>query len=696
MPSPVPPSPPLRSAAPPRLVERLRCWAPGIVLLAMTLAVYLPCLRGPLLWDDLDWLAHGEWNLRNAAGLWRIWTVPGSIQQYYPLTATTFWLDYQIWGKDTTLPHHLENVLLHGGGAVLFWLLLARLRVRGAWLAAAVYAAHPVMAESVAWITERKNVLCSFFSLAALLAHGAGAGWWPSRWRSRPAAVILAVLLFLLALLAKISAAVLPAAVLVIGWWQSGRVRWKADGLRVLPWLAAVAMLAPITHHLEQEQVLYGDPIGELTWAERWLLAGQLPWFYLGKLLWPRHLCVLYEPWTLQPGLWWHWAGWAGLPLLTGVLLWRRRRGALALLMLFGGTLFPVLGFFEVNGMKYAWAADRWVYLPALAFCAGTGVALARLPGRWPRAVAVALILALLSGACWRQAALYGDMDRFWQAAIAGNSRPWKARNDYGSQLLDAGRPQEALEQFQEATRLFPGYASAFVNLANAQEALGRSGEALSSIEQALALQPENNAAMQYNKAVILDRLGRPEPAEAALREAIRQKPDFFAAHNDLGNKLLLSGRLDEASACFQTLLKLRPGNAKVLTSIGNIHFLRGETGPALASFDAALRDDPELVSALANSAWILATTPEERWRDSAKALAQAEKAVRLSDRQDPGMLQILAAAHADGGDFDQAAEVAREAALLADRQGKAALAQSLRAMAGQFARKQPYRLTPP
>ncbi len=666
-----------------------------MVLLAMALTAYYPCLRGPLLWDDLDWLIHGEWNLRDSAGLWRIWTVPGSIQQYYPVTATTFWLDYQLWGKDATFPHHLENVLLHGAGAVLFWRLLARLQARGAWLAAAVYAVHPVMVESVAWITERKNVLCSFFALAALLAHGSGAGWWRDQTRKLPFASILAALLFFLALLSKISAAVLPAVVLVIGWWRCGGLRWKEDGLRVLPWLVLVAVLVPVTHRLEQEQVLHGDQIAALTWPEKWLLAGQLPWFYFWKLLWPRHLCVLYESWTPLPGLWWHWTGWVGLLLLPAWLLWSGRRGTLALLLLFIGPLVPVLGFFEVNGMKYALVADRWVYLPALAFCAGAGMVLGRVPGPKPRAAIAAFLLAILGGLCWQQAALYGDMDRFWQAAIAGNSRPWKARNDYGSQLLDVNRHQEAEAQFQEAARLFPDYAAAYVNLANAQSEQGRRTEALTSVEKAISLQPENNAAMHYNKAVILDQLGRPQESEDALREAIRQKPDFFAAHNDLGNKLLLNRRLDEAMACFQRLLELRPGNAKALTSIGNINYLRGETGAALASFEAALRDDPDLVSTLANSAWLLATTPESELRDAPKALARARRSVEASGGQDPGMLQILAAAHADMGEFEQAARVAAEAARLADTQGKQAMALSLREMEKLFTQKQPYRLAP-
>ena len=661
--------------------------------MAMTMLVYLPCLHGPLLWDDTDWLQGIDWNLRNAAGLWRMWSQPGSIQQYYPVTATTFWFDYQFWGPGATFGPHLENVLLHGGGAVLLWRLLTRLQVRGAWLAAALYALHPVMAESVAWITERKNVLASFFALAALLAHGTAARWWPPAKPSPPwTATLLAGLCFLLAMLSKISVAVLPAVVLVIGAWRSGGLRWKQDGVRMLPWLALVVALMPVTHALEQEQMQHGDLLPLLTWAERLLLAGQLPWFYLGKLLWPQSLCLIYEKWTLHPEVWWHWTGHVVILLGLATLLWKRWSGALALSLLFLGTLFPVLGFFEVNGMKYAWAADRWVHLSSLPVFAAVAHGWQRLP--WPRVrlLLASLGLCLLAALTWKQAGLYGDLDRFWQAAIAGNRTPWKAHNDYGGQLLDAGRNAEAASQFEAALRLLPGYAAAHVNLASALDSLGRHEEALAEMDRALAAQPENNAAMHYNRAVILDHLQRGGEAEAALREAIRQKPDFFAAHNDLGNKLLLSGRWDEARQCFDKLLELRPGDAKALTSIGNTHFLKGDTAAALAAFDDALQDDPGLLSALANSAWILSITPDDSLRAPAKALARAAQVVELTQRQDPGMLQIWAAALADSGDFAQAAAMAREGAQLARTQGKDALAVSLEDLAQLFDQGRPYR----
>lgn len=652
--------------------------------MVMTVIVYLPCLNGPLLWDDKDWFGAMDWNLRGGQGLWRLWTVPESIQQYYPVTAMSFWIDHQLWGK-WTLPAHLENVLIHGASAVLFWMLLKRLRLRGAWLAAASFAVHPVMVESVAWITERKNVLCTFFALLALLCHGAGAGWWESPWKNKTVkAAVLAFACFTLALLSKVSAVVLPGVVLVIGWWVAKQVRWKVDGLRVLPWLIVSIPLIVLTSKIENAQIEGGDLFRALPFSDRLRLAGQLPWFYFGKLLWPAHLCVLYEKWPLAA---WQWVGLAMLLVTMALLVWRRWHGALTLVLVFIGTLFPLLGFFEVNGMKYAWAADRWAYLPGMAVCVGVAFLLVRLP----RGMSAALLI--ISGVLtWRQAGLYASVDGFWQAAIAGNATPWKAHNDYGSQLIDEKRHAEARVQFEAALKSYPDYVAAMVNLASSLQELGYNAQAIEWLDRAIALHPEKCAVAHYNKAIVFEAMQRREDAAASFEAAIAQKPDFFAAHNDLGNLLLVTGKYDEARACFLKLLELRPGNAKALTSLGNIHFMQGDTGRALDYFMKALQSDPDMTSTLANTAWILATTADDALRDASKALQHASRAAELSKRDDPSILQVLAGAQAAAGEFDQAVTTAIEAAKLARAKGNEGLATSIEAMQRQFEQKQPYR----
>ena len=152
-------------------------WSLALVLALVTFVAYLPALSGNFVWDDDSWTTGIPQLLRDLSGLRSIWCQPTALQQYYPLTATTFWLDYHLWGF-WTLPYHVENVLLHVLAALLFWRLLSRLEVPGAWLAAAIFAVHPVMVESAAWITERKNVLSLVLYLSALMVYRRWASFW--------------------------------------------------------------------------------------------------------------------------------------------------------------------------------------------------------------------------------------------------------------------------------------------------------------------------------------------------------------------------------------------------------------------------------------------------------------------------------------------------------------------------------------
>src|ERR1035437_5173092 len=205
----------------------------GLLLVAATLLAYLPALRGQFIWDDDSWTTKISGLLRDASGLWTMWSTPGALQQYYPLTGTTFWLDYHLWGF-WTLPYHVENVLLHACAALLFWRVLLRLQVPGARLAAAIFALHPVLVESAGWITERKNVLSLVLYLGALLAYGRFACFWTTdNGTASPGttsssrhwgAFALALLLFVAADLSKATAFSLPAVLLLVCWWkQIGR-----------------------------------------------------------------------------------------------------------------------------------------------------------------------------------------------------------------------------------------------------------------------------------------------------------------------------------------------------------------------------------------------------------------------------------------------------------------------------------------
>ena len=664
----------------------------GLGLVVLALAAFVPAFSGPEIWDDKDWLtnAYGLYAAPNA--LWRIWTDPGSVQQYYPVTTTSFWLDYLLWGAGRTGPLHVENAFLHGLSAVGFWILLSRLGLRHGWFAAALFAVHPMMAESVAWITERKNVLCTLFGILALFGHGSAVGWWASKGKGTLWMHGLAFGAFSLAMLSKVGAVTLIGVVLVLSWWRTGSLEWRRHVLPLFPWLAVSIPLILITGRLETDMVLKGDITSSLPWLDRIVLAGQLPWIYLTKLIWPSDLRVFYTKWALDAGVWWHWAGLAGIAMLFALCFRSNKRGALALMLIFLGTLFPLLGIFTVNGFKYAWLADRWCYVPAMAVFAAAGLALDWVPLRAIRVFAVTTTLFILTALCRQRSALYADVDVFWQDAISRHDAPWKAHNDYGSQLMDMHSHAEAVRQFRKALEVKPDYAGCYVNLANALEAMGLREDALRHLEKALELQPEHNSIIHYNKAIVLERLGRTEEALSAYSRAHELKPDFTAAWNDRGNLLLLNRRYEEALQCFRHILEVEPFNAKARTSVGNVHFFQSQHAPALEAFKQAIAIEPELVSALTNCAWIMSTSGDGALRNGPEALRLARKAAKLTMFDDPSILQVLAAAYAESGDFEAAVEVSKQGQLLAQRQGKTGLAESIRASEAEFAQERPYR----
>ncbi|MDI1318806.1 MAG: hypothetical protein PSW75_01255, partial [bacterium] len=355
-----PSPPPAASPARADVGSWLAGWWCALVFL-LILVAYLPALSGGLLWDDNGHITRTD--LRSWEGLFRIWSEIGATQQYYPLLHSAFWLEHHLWG-DATLGYHLLNVLLHATTACLFGRLLQRLAVPGAWLAALLFALHPVCVESVAWISEQKNTLSAVFYLAAALAY--------LRFddgERTPRRYVLATGLFVLALLTKSVTATLPAALLVVGWWRRGRLDWRRDVRPLLPWFVLAGASGLFTAHFESALIGAQGADFNLGVLQRCLLAGRVVWFYLGKLAWPADLIFIYPRWTIDTAVWWQWLfPLAGLALLGGLAWWSRQsRGPLAAALLFGGTLFPVLGFVNVYPFVFSFVADHFQYLASLA-----------------------------------------------------------------------------------------------------------------------------------------------------------------------------------------------------------------------------------------------------------------------------------------------------------------------------------------
>ena len=583
----------------PKTIWRTRVAGAALIILFTVLA-YLPALSGKFVWDDDSWTTAITPLLRDFAGLRTIWCQPTALQQYYPLSGTTFWMDYHLWGF-RPLPYHVENLLLHIIAALLFWKILRRLQVPGAWLGGAIFALHPVMVESVAWITERKNVLSLVLFLGALLAYLRYVPRVP-RPRSAPAQhanapplaqldhstffYVLAFGLFAAALLAKATAFSLPAVILVIGWWQRGRLQWRRDILPTLPFFVTLIGFCLGTAWLEKNHVGAKGPEWMLTFPERCLIAGRVFWFYIGKLVCPGQLCFVYPRWQVNPAIWWQWLyPVTAVVAVVGLWWWRKRigRGPLAAVLIYVGTLFPVLGFMNAYFMRYSFVCDHWVYLSSLGLIAlGVGL-VARVVERLRAPELLngfgAVVLVLLGLLTWRQCGIYADIETLWRDTLAKNPGAWLAHNNLGIVLRQQGRVQEAIDhynealqsnptyalahnnlgvalkqmgkfeeaidQYQQALRLEPDYVEARDNLGNALRLTGRMTEAIEQYELVLRLEPDS-AEIRYNLAIALRQQGKIEEAIQQYERVVQINPDFFEAHCNLGEMLLQQDKIHE------------------------------------------------------------------------------------------------------------------------------------------------------
>jgi tetratricopeptide (TPR) repeat protein len=681
-----------------------RAWLMGLLLVGVTFLVYLPAILGQFVWDDDSWTGKLIGMLRNVSGLRLIWCQLTALQQYYPLTATTFWLDYHLWGF-WPLPYHVENVLLHILAALLFWRLLERLGVAGAWLAAAIFALHPVMVESAGWITERKNVLSLVCYLGSLLAYGRFNAFWQgdaAPERKAPGCwgyYTMAWFLFLGALLAKTTAFSLPAVVLLIAWWKGGRLRWRTEVLPAIPFFVLSFSLCLVTAWLEKNHVMAQGPDFSQTLPERCLIAGRVPWFYLGHLLWPAGLCFNYPRWPLNAGSWQQWLyPVTAVGALLALWLARKRigRGPATAAFFFVGTLLPVLGFMNAYGMRYSYVWDHWVYLSSLGLITLVAALVARAAQQLRVPVMLhgfaAIVLPVLAVLTWRQCGTYADMETLWRATIATNPDAWLAHDNLGNILSQDGRLDEAMDQFQKTLAIQPDDLLARNNLGLILCQKGRVDEAIAQFQKGLATQPDS-ALILNNLGKALLTKGQPREAMIQFRKILEKNPGDLMAHYNLGTAFFQNGQVDEAIGHFQKALEIQPDFARAHNKLGVVLLRRGLADEAIAHFQRALEIRSDFADAgynLNHAVWRLATSPEASLRNGPRALALAQQLDRLSGGNNPVLLDTLAAARAENGQFPEAIDAAQRALALA--QNDATLADTLRQHIKSFQAGSPLR----
>jgi tetratricopeptide (TPR) repeat protein len=635
----------------------------GLLLLGLSLGVYFPVLRGGMLWDDDAHVTKPA--LQSLGGLWRIWSSLHATQQYYPLLHSAFWVEHRLWG-DSTLGYHLLNVGLHALSALLFYRLLRRLGIAGAGLSAALFTVHPVCVESVAWISEQKNTLSLAFYLLSAHAYLSF-----DRGR-RPRDYAAALLLFACALLTKSVTATLPAALLVILWLERGRLSLRRDAAPLVPWFALGIAGGMLTSWVERSLIGAAGPEFALSFTERLLLAGRVTGFYLGKLLWPLDLMFIYPHWDARRDAA-SWAPWLVGSLLLTALLWalrRRSRGPLSAWLLFVGSLFPALGFFNVYPFIFSYVADHFQYLPSLAVfaAAGAGAAwlLARLPAglRGTAHALAGLLVATLAVDSVGLSRTYSDEPTLYTRTLELNPACWMAHNNLGLWYERQGDPQKALLEYEAALALKREIPTAQNNLGGILRAVpGRGDEALAHFQEALRIQP-NYTEAENNLGVWYEDHGDLASAEAHFRAAVRMNPLNAEAENNLGGVLGRDpARVEEAAEHFEAAIRTSPGFAEAHNNLGiALSSIPARRAGAAGEFQRAVQLNPGLAQAHLNlaNAWLGSPGHEQ------EAVAEYREAIRLMPG-DPMIRFSLAVAllHLPGKQAEAAQEL--EALLAVD-----------------------------
>ena len=569
-------------------------WVWGLFLFVVTMLAYQQAWNGKPIWDDYAHITRPE--LRSLDGLKRIWFQFGATQQYYPLTHSVFWLEHGLWG-DSPLRYHLTNILLHIVSALLLFKILRWLEVPGAYLATVIFALHPVQVESVAWMTELKNTLSGTIYLAAALAY-------LEFDRERKKAFYVAALsLFVLALMAKTVVATLPAALLLVFWWNRGSLSWKKDVFPLLPFFIAGIAFGLLTAWMEQNFVGAEGSEFKLSFIERLLIAGRAFWFYLGKLLWPANLVFIYPRWNVSEWVWWQYLFPAAVFLLFTILWLRRWRGALVGFLFFAGTLFPALGFLNVYPFRFSYVADHFQYLasigPIALAAAGISLALNYLAksNRFLYPSTCGVLILTLGVLTWRQSGMYSNLETLFRTTIERNPACWIAYNNLGVALLEKGQADEAIAQYQEALEIKPDYADAHSNLGSVFLQKGQVDEAVSHYQKALEIEP-NFAGAHSNLGSALLQKGQVDEAIAHYQKALELRPDKTDAHNNLGNALLRKGKVDEAIIQFQQALEIKPNYAEAVCNLGNAFLQKGKVAEAINQYQQALEVNPDFSEA--------------------------------------------------------------------------------------------------
>jgi protein O-mannosyl-transferase len=669
-------------------------WGICVLLAAISLAVFSRTIHCGFINSDDGTYVYNDPAIQHGLTLNGIgWAFTHVVAgNWHPLTMISYLADYQLHGLNPA-GYHLTNVLLHTIAVILLFLVLEEM-TQAPWrsaFVAAVFAIHPLRVESVAWISERKDVLSGVFFMLTLWAY--------VRYVRRPFSYVRylwVVLALALGLMSKPMLVTVPFVLLLLDYWPLNRFSNSAGPRKSfsipkrvifekLP-LLALSIGACVAAILAQKSAIALDTVPAFPSRVGNALVSYV--IYIRQMFYPAGLACLYPFPSAGLALWKVVSSLAVLLAISaGVLFYTQKRPYLLVGWLwYLGMLVPVIGLIQVGLQAHA---DRYTYLPeiglylALTWLGGELFARWHYSRGWIGSVA-ALVIAGLSAGTVAQVSYWHDSESLWNHTLACTADNVVANDNLGEVLLQNGRVDEAIAHFREALEIQPDNILAHTDLAVALFQEGQVSEAFDHFRKALALRP-TDPLMHYNFGVALFRNGQVNEAVAQFQKAVEIQPDYVRDLSQLGDAALHQGQVDEAIVLFQALLKVHPDDAEAHYMLGMIFLKKGEASQAIDHLQATLKSQSDNADARNALAWVLATSPDASIRNGAKAVELAQRANALSGGTNPVFLGTLAAAYAETGHFPEAVATARQALQLAASQNNARAAAIITALQEQL-----------
>lgn len=575
------------------------------ILVLLTLGVYFFVFNAGFIWDDDDYILNNK-AVKTLKGLFEIWSTVLPGKPWYPMVHSSFWLEFHLWGMNAC-GYHAVNILLHALNAVLLWRILLFLEFKGAFVSALLFAVHPVHLESVAWITERKNVLSGLFYL---LSAGCFFRFFLKSLSWQVYSVSL--LFFILALLSKTVTCTLPVILFLVIWYKTNRVSKKLI-FPLIPFLGVGIFLGLLTAFLEVNVV--GASGEDFSWnfLQRSYIATRAVLFYISKLLFPVNLSFIYEKWILPEDPFVLLILPVSLFLFFIICCKRGGKGIFVSFFFFCITLFPALGFFNVYPMKFSFVADHFQYLASIGLFTLAGELYCRLAEnkRWMKYGGILILIGMM-GQTLHESLKYKNVKILWEDTLKKNPRAYIAHNNLGNIYFYLGNYDLALFHYKIALTSGSFNGDVLNNLGLIFKQKKDFSAAIVFLKKAY-IQSVNKDQISFNLGNIYMELGQLSKAFLYFKESVRWNSFFYPAHYNLGVLYLGQEDFEKAVFHFSEALKIKPEDPFAQCNLAVAYGATLRKDKARTHYELALKYDPKLIPALLNYGQLLLEEGERK-----------------------------------------------------------------------------------